>query len=604
VNGSGQSAPLYDPAHPTNTWRLSSAIDYVFPMGISIPACGRVLITETNEAAFRSAYPTVPAEVSVFGPWSGKLDNDQESVRLRKPGKPELDGTVPYILVEKVDYRDIAPWPVLADGSGAALQRLAYDAYANDPANWYAAATGMATPGQGPDPCSSNPNQYPVLHLPESLAAQEDRTLAYQLSATDPDPGQNLFFQLDAGAPSGAQVTPDGWFTWTPGEVDGPGTHLIPVRVTDNGAPNLSRTGSFAVEVQEVNRPPQLQVGQTILFTNTFSLIPARAPWRYLDDGRDAGGAWRSPGFDDSTWSTGSAPLGYGDPHIATTLSFGPNASAKYTTTYFRTSFLVADPADVTALTLTLLRDDGAVIYLNGGEALRDNMPPGTILSSTFAETGIGGADETAYQPHGVDPGLLQSGANVLAAEIHQQSLSSSDLGFDLFLAAEETYPVTVGIADRTVLAGEPIRFFAEAIDADQPAQSVTYTLAPGGPPDAQIDPLSGEFRWTPVEADGPAQVSITIIAMDSGEPALTDTNTFVVTVIAPFDMTVDPVYPGRLSWRALPGYQYRVEYTESLTRGSWQLLQAFVATDSEVVMEDPEAGQGTQRFYRVTCEW
>lgn len=603
VNASGQSAPLYDPANPTNTWRLSSAIDYIFPTGISIPACGRILVTETNPAAFREAYASVPAEVPVFGPWSGKLDNDQESVRLKKPGRPEADGTVPYVLVEKVDYRDYSPWPVLADGSGAALQRLSLDDYANDPANWYASPTGLASPGQGPDPCVSNPNQYPVLHLPGVLFAQEGAQLSHQLVASDPDAGQTLVFQLESGAPATAQLTPDGWFTWTPGEADGPGTVAIPVRVTDSGAPNLSRSGSFEVEVQEVNAPPVLRPGEVSVQTNSVTLVAARALWRYLDDGSDAGVVWRSPTFDDSAWSIGAAPLGYGDPHIATTVSYGPNASAKRTTTYFRIPFLAEDPDRVTALTLALLRDDGAVVYINGQEVLRDNMPSGAISHTTFALSGIGGADEVAYHPYELVPELLQ-GVNVLAVEMHQHSLNSSDLGFDLFLTAEETYPVNVGIVDRTIGAGEPIRFFAEAVDPDQPAQSIVYSLAPGAPVTARIHPVSGEFRWIPTDSDGPAQVPITIVATDDGQPALADTRTFTVTVIAPFGVGVDASRPGRLTWRGIPGHEYRVEYTETLVPAHWLLLEAFTATQPELSIEDPDAAQATQRFYRIIWQW
>jgi hypothetical protein len=308
--------------------------------------------------------------------------------------------------------------------------------------------------------------------------------------------------------------------------------------------------------------------------------------------------------FDDSGWSAGPAPLGYGDPHIATTVSFGPDSSAKYTTTYFRTTFLVEDPSRVTALTLALLRDDGAVVYVNGREATRDNMPSGLILPTTFALGGIGGADETTYQPHVLNPALVEAGVNVVAVEMHQQSNTSSDLGFDLFLSAEEKVAVTEGIADYTVEAGQPVRFFAEAIDPDRPVQQIHYALAPGAPGTAQIDPLSGEFNWTPAESDGPARVPITITATDSGQPPMQDAQTFTVTVIAPFEVATDASYPGRLTWPAIPGQDYRVEYTDRLHLPEWQLLQEFTATAPDIVIDDPTADQTLQRFYRVLWLW
>src|SRR5215210_8710358 len=95
------------------------------------------------------------------------------------------------------------------------------------------------------------------------------------------------------------------------------------------------------------------------------TLIPTNAVWRFLDNGSDQGTAWRNPGFSDSTWRSGPAQLGYGDGDEATLVASGPSA-AKYITTYFRHQFPVASP--VTDATLRLLRDDGAVVYVNGVE--------------------------------------------------------------------------------------------------------------------------------------------------------------------------------------------------------------------------------------------
>jgi hypothetical protein len=83
---------------------------------------------------------------------------------------------------------------------------------------------------------------------------------------------------------------------------------------------------------------------------------------------------------------------------------------------------------------LNLLRDDGAVIYLNGKEVHRENMPSGAISSSTTASSAIGGGDESAYFTTALDPADLVEGNNVIAVEIHQSSGGSTDLSFDLEL--------------------------------------------------------------------------------------------------------------------------------------------------------------------------
>ena len=163
-------------------------------------------------------------------------------------------------------------------------------------------------------------------------------------------------------------------------------------------------------------------------------LVPTGAVWRYLDNGSNQGTAWRAPTFNDGAWASGPAQLGYGDGGEATVVRFGPSASNKYITTYFRRAFTVVDRTAFSALTLRLLRDDGAVVYLNGVEVFRSNMPAGTIGYRTLASTAIGGAAENTFVSATLSAGGLVNGANVLAVEVHQSSASSSDLSFDLEL--------------------------------------------------------------------------------------------------------------------------------------------------------------------------
>jgi hypothetical protein len=114
-----------------------------------------------------------------------------------------------------------------------------------------------------------------------------------------------------------------------------------------------------------------------------------------------------------------------------------PGRPPKYTTTYFRHSFEVADPTQVAQLTLSLLRDDGAVVYLNGTEVFRSTMDLGSVDYLTFASSALGGSDEHTFNDKTVAPGLLVAGTNLLAVEVHQANLTSSDVSFDLRLHGE-----------------------------------------------------------------------------------------------------------------------------------------------------------------------
>jgi uncharacterized protein len=173
--------------------------------------------------------------------------------------------------------------------------------------------------------------------------------------------------------------------------------------------------------------PPTTTTTTTTAPGGPETLVAAGATWRYLDDGSDQGTAWREPAFNDSSWALGGAPLGYGDP-VTTTVSYGPSSSAKYLTTYFRRTFQATHGYQT--LTVNLKRDDGAVIYVNGVEVARSNMPSGVITKATPAATN---AEATAYLALPITATLVE-GTNVIAVEVHQFSASSSDLFFDLTL--------------------------------------------------------------------------------------------------------------------------------------------------------------------------
>ena len=161
-----------------------------------------------------------------------------------------------------------------------------------------------------------------------------------------------------------------------------------------------------------------------------MTALPEGSLYRYRDTGSVAAG-WSGSGFDDSAWATGTAPLGFGDAYIVTTVGFGPNPDSKYISTWFRTTFDVASAAAVTTATLELTVDDGAIVFLNGTEWVRSNLPNGAITPSTLALSIVDGAQEGEFLAFDVDPSLLVDGQNVLAIEVHQAVSNSSDLGID-----------------------------------------------------------------------------------------------------------------------------------------------------------------------------
>ncbi|MCB8998844.1 MAG: CotH kinase family protein [Bacteroidales bacterium] len=164
-------------------------------------------------------------------------------------------------------------------------------------------------------------------------------------------------------------------------------------------------------------------------------LIPASSVWKYLDNGSDQGTAWTDPGYDDASWKSGQAQLGYGDGDEVTTISYGGNSGSKYITSYFRKNFtLTAEDLASTGFIISLLRDDGAVVYINGVEVLRSNLGRGTILSNSLALNSISGNAESRFNKFVIDGSMLIPGDNLIAVELHQDAANSSDLSFDLKL--------------------------------------------------------------------------------------------------------------------------------------------------------------------------
>ena len=110
----------------------------------------------------------------------------------------------------------------------------------------------------------------------------------------------------------------------------------------------------------------------------------------------------------------------------ATVVSYGGDPASKHYTTYFRHTFEVSDPGAVAAVDLGVIRDDGVVVYVNGVEVLRDNLPSGPIIRSTRALTAVDGA--RGGRRRGIVPTIRVPPARGLGFEIRHKSLLGNGL--------------------------------------------------------------------------------------------------------------------------------------------------------------------------------
>jgi hypothetical protein len=214
----------------------------------------------------------VASSVRVFGPYAGKLDNSNERIDLYRPDNPELD-EVPYILVDRVAYRDELPWPDVADGNGPSLQRLDDAAYGNDPINWMAAA---ATPG-----AARTGGTVPVITSQPAdglVVALSSGTLTVGASSALPLSYQWLFKGNVIEGAIGASYT----LVQALPEDEGPYQVIV-----YNGAGSVVSSSAHvtvAIPANIVTHPQNVshRVGESALFVvNALSSTPITYQWRF-----------------------------------------------------------------------------------------------------------------------------------------------------------------------------------------------------------------------------------------------------------------------------------------------------------------------------------
>ncbi|OED33481.1 hypothetical protein BHE17_13845 [Planococcus maritimus] len=173
-----------------------------------------------------------------------------------------------------------------------------------------------------------------------------------------------------------------------------------------------------------------------------IELLEAASEWRYLDDGSDQKRAWLEVDYDDSKWTQGAGPLGYPKDEerpefgtVKTLIGYGGDEIDKIALTYFRTNFEVEDVEAIGDMGYVEFSvDDAVILYLNGAEILRFNMPKTGEFGFEDYQQDVSDEDlvsEDRIERIYLDEEALshlKDGDNVLAAQVHQDDRFSSDL--------------------------------------------------------------------------------------------------------------------------------------------------------------------------------
>ncbi|MCC6234029.1 MAG: hypothetical protein IT580_15395, partial [Verrucomicrobiales bacterium] len=626
---------------PTNTWRISG-VDYEFPPGFVMPPGGTLLVVGGDPVDFRIRWQSL-GHIPVLGPWSGELQRDGERLELLRPDAPDLlpDGSewVPQLVVDAVRFDADPPWPPLRERAyGVSLERKSVAAFGDDPASWRLNEDG-ATPGT-----FATGNRAPTVSI---LAVDPLEVTAFPVSveltgaASDDDvpsdPGRLILRWTSISGP-GVPV-----FTTTnaaPTRVTLPGPGLYRLRLTAFDG-ELSGTAEVLVEV---NRPPVESM-----------LIPSGATWRYWDQGPVAT-TWTQPTFDDRAWPNGPAQLGYGDGDERTVIRDTFNGG-RLLTAYFRQSIQISQPAGVRSLTLRVVRDDGALVWINGREVMRSNVPEGLLTYESTAPDTVSGADESGFYEVAVDPAVLRAGTNVVAVEVHQQNAGSSDISFDLELRATtesgNRAPQVEAGPDQTVVVPSVSTLSATWADDGLPAVAAIRWRQVEGPATAiwsatnqaavQVELRSaGVYGFEVAVDDGEWVVrdTVKVVAGDGGgspyelwraahfsagelaDPRISgegadpdgdgqsnraefDSGTRPRDAASVLRLRVSTTESGgaRLVISIVPSRSYEVQVRPELGRGDWTRLHRIepVGSEGEVTVSDPgPIPSGQARYYQV----
>ena len=181
--------------------------------------------------------------------------------------------------------------------------------------------------------------------------------------------------------------------------------------------------------------------------------LPFGSVWNYHSIGAapandGIGNTWIASAYTlPALWNTGASPVagggkyGYNAAPIITCIPSGcapvcspASTCDKYTAYYFRrtVSFTAAELSTTfNNIQLNLKRDDGVVIYINGIERARDNMPAGIPAYVTLATTDIAVGATENYSVN-LSPAFFTAGVNTIAVEIHTQRVRARDMSFDM----------------------------------------------------------------------------------------------------------------------------------------------------------------------------
>ncbi len=381
-------------------------------------------------------------------------------------------------------------------------------------------------------------NRAPVLAAIGDQTVDEETALTFGASATDPDlPANTLAYAL-VGAPAGATIDAStGAFGWTPSEAQGPGSYTFTIKVSDNGSPVLSDEEEITVTVNEVNVAPEVvAIGNqtvdelaplTFTATATDHDLPANTLAFSLDAGAPTGASITSAGV--FTWSPTEAQGPGSYPVTVRVTDNGTPALSGFETITIQVNEVNVAP-ELAAIGNRSVDEETALTFT--ASATDADLPANTLTFSLIGAP-AGAAVDGSSGAFAWTPSEAQGpGSYTFTVRVTDNGTPALSDEEEITVTVNEVNrtPVLAAIADQTTPWGAAVSFTASATDPDLPANTLTYTLRPGAPAAASINPTTGAFTWTPGIPDVGTH-PITVRVTDNGNPVLYAEQSFSVAV-------------------------------------------------------------------------
>ena len=204
---------------------------------------------------------------------------------------------------------------------------------------------------------------------------------------------------------------------------------------------NIGTVGTYnlSIEVSIINDEDTLNniITKTVTVVNEIDSLFFNQGnyWSYWDLNQDPGATWNDVAFNDAAWSVGVGQFGFGEGDEQTLLNSG------IVSYYFRKKVNVPNVNNLSDVYIHMVHDDGAIIYINGQEAVRTEMIPlGTINHSTSARQRINETNENNFYTYKIDSSYFVNGTNTIAVSMRNRRASDNDVSFDCFITPNFLY--------------------------------------------------------------------------------------------------------------------------------------------------------------------